>query len=149
MPASSEKQRRFFGSVMAAKKGKGGVGGEARRAAKQMSKDQIKDFLKKKGAAYEAGFLRKCAEDGIDPAQLLKESARLDHVQQVLQLLFRNAPYERSLEMAKLPLLARGSEASANAASDLKALRQVLGRSKAAPDVARLPAALQEVSRRR
>ena len=149
MPASSEKQRRFFGAVMAAKKGKGGVGGEARRAAKQMSKDQIKDFLKKKGAAYGAGFLRKCAEAGIDPAQLLKESARLDHVQQVLQLLFRNAPYERSLEMAKLPLLARGSEASANAASDLKALRQVLGRSQGTPDVARLPAALREVSRRR
>jgi len=149
MPASSEKQRRFFGAVMAAKKGKGGVGGEARRAAKQMSKDQIKDFLKKKGAAYEAGFLRKCAEDGIDPAQLLKESARLDHVQQVLQLLFRNAPYERSLEMAKLPLLARGSDAAANAASDLKALRQVLSRSQGTPDVARLPAALREVSRRR
>ena len=149
MPASSEKQCRFFGAVMAAKKGKDGVGGEARRAAKQMSKEQIKDFLKKKGAAYEAGFLRKCTEDGIDPAQLLKESARLDHVQQVLQLLFRNAPYERSLEMAKLPLLARGSEASANAASDLKALRQVLSRSQGTPDVARLPAALREVSRRR
>jgi len=72
MPASSEKQRRFFGAVMAAKKGKGGVGGKARSAAKHMSEGQIKDFLKKKGTAYGAGFLRKCAEEGIDPAQLLK-----------------------------------------------------------------------------
>lgn len=99
--------------------------------------------------AYLKGFLAKCSEAGIDPAQLVKQSARLDQVQRALQLMFRNSPNELSLATAKLPLLTRRSGAAANAASDLKVLRQVLGRSKAAPDVARLPAALQEVSRRR
>lgn len=62
---------------MAAKKGKGGVGGEARRAAGQMSKQQIKDFLKKKGEtvneqAFIQGFLAKCAEANVDPEALVK-----------------------------------------------------------------------------
>lgn len=75
MPAVSEKQRRFFGAVMAAKKGKKGVGSKAREAAKGMSKGQIKDFLKKKGEfspAYLQGFLAKCAEAGVDPEALVK-----------------------------------------------------------------------------
>ena len=38
-----------------------------------MSESKIKDFLHKKGEAYTAGFLRKCAEEGVDP-ELLKQS---------------------------------------------------------------------------
>jgi hypothetical protein len=74
MPASSEKQRRFFGAVMGAKKGKGGVGGKARKAAKGMSEDQIKDFLHKAEDPYVMGFLAKCAEEGVDAEGLLKEA---------------------------------------------------------------------------
>jgi hypothetical protein len=47
MPAKTEKQRKFFGAVMSAKKGKKGVTGAAKRAAKEMSANTIKDFLKK------------------------------------------------------------------------------------------------------
>lgn len=46
MPSKTEKQRKFFGAVMSAKKG-GKASGEAKEAAKDMSKEQIKDFLKK------------------------------------------------------------------------------------------------------
>jgi DhnA family fructose-bisphosphate aldolase class Ia len=47
MPAKTEKQRKFFGAVMSAKKGKKEVTGAAKKAAKEMSADTIKDFLKK------------------------------------------------------------------------------------------------------
>lgn len=47
MPAKSEKQKRFFGAVMGAKKGQKGVTGAAKKAAKQMSKKQIKHYLNK------------------------------------------------------------------------------------------------------
>lgn len=48
MPATSEKQKKFFGAVMGAKKGQKGVSGAAKKAAKDMSKTQIKHFLKTK-----------------------------------------------------------------------------------------------------
>lgn len=57
---------------MGAKKGKGGVGGKARDVAKHMSESTIKDFLHKADANYSAGFLRKCAEEGVDPDALSK-----------------------------------------------------------------------------
>lgn len=47
MPAKSEKQRKFFGAVMSAKRGKKGVTGAAKKASKEMSEKTIKDFLKK------------------------------------------------------------------------------------------------------
>ena len=47
MPAKSEKQRKFFGAVMGAKKGQKGVTGAAKKAAKEMPKKEIKKFLKK------------------------------------------------------------------------------------------------------
>jgi len=47
MPSTSEKQRKFFGAVMGAKKGQKNVKGAAKKAAKDMSTSQIKDFLKK------------------------------------------------------------------------------------------------------
>lgn len=47
MPAKSEKQKKFFGAVMGAKKGQKGVTGAAEKAAKEMPKKEIKKFLKK------------------------------------------------------------------------------------------------------
>lgn len=47
MPATSEKQKRFFGAVMGAKQGQKGVSGAAKKAAKGMTRKTIKDFLKK------------------------------------------------------------------------------------------------------
>lgn len=47
MPSKSEKQRKFFGAVMGAKKGKGKVTGAAKKAAKEMPEKEIKKFLKK------------------------------------------------------------------------------------------------------
>jgi hypothetical protein len=47
MPAKSEKQRRFFGAVMGAKKDQEGISGEAKEVSKEMSKKEIKKFLKK------------------------------------------------------------------------------------------------------
>lgn len=46
MPSSSEKQKKFFGVVMAAKYGQKGVSGAAKKAAKGMTKKQIKKMLK-------------------------------------------------------------------------------------------------------
>mgnify|MGYP000941689774 FL=1 len=46
MPAKSEKQRRFMGAVMSAKKGNKKVKGVAKSTSKKMSKRKIKDFLK-------------------------------------------------------------------------------------------------------
>lgn len=46
MPAKTEKQKRFFGAVMGAKKGQKGVSKEAKKVAKEMPKKEIKKFLK-------------------------------------------------------------------------------------------------------
>lgn len=48
MPAKTEKQKRFFGAVMGAKKGQKNVSGKAKKVSKQMPKKKIKDFLKTK-----------------------------------------------------------------------------------------------------
>jgi hypothetical protein len=48
MPSVSQKQKRFFGAVMSAKKGKKGVTGAAKKAAKEMPEKEIKKFLKVK-----------------------------------------------------------------------------------------------------
>ena len=53
MPAKSEKQRKFFGAVMGAKKHQKGVKGAAKKVAKDMPEKEIKKFLKKE--SYEAG----------------------------------------------------------------------------------------------
>ena len=53
MPAKSEKQRKFFGAVMGAKKHQKGVKGAEKKVAKNMPKKEIKKFLKKE--SYEAG----------------------------------------------------------------------------------------------
>jgi hypothetical protein len=47
MPSKTEKQRKFFGAVMSAKKGSGKVSKEAKKVAKEMSKEKIKHYLKK------------------------------------------------------------------------------------------------------
>ena len=46
MPSKTEKQKRFFGAVMGAKKGQKGVSGKAKKVAKEMPKKEIKKFLK-------------------------------------------------------------------------------------------------------
>ena len=48
MPAKTEKQKRFFGAVMGAKKGQKNVSGKAKKVSKQIPKKKIKDFLKTK-----------------------------------------------------------------------------------------------------
>ena len=46
MPSKTEKQKKFFGAVMGAKKGQKGVSGKAKKVAKEMPKKEIKKFLK-------------------------------------------------------------------------------------------------------
>ncbi len=53
MPAKSEKQRKFFGAVMGAKKGQKGVSGAAKVVAKEMPKKEIKKFLKKESLTFD------------------------------------------------------------------------------------------------
>ena len=47
MPAKTEKQKRYFGAVMGAKKGQKGVTGAAKKTAKELPEKEIKKFLKK------------------------------------------------------------------------------------------------------
>lgn len=49
MPSKTEKQKRFFGAVMGAKKGQKKVSGEAKKVAKEMPKKKIEEFLKTEG----------------------------------------------------------------------------------------------------
>lgn len=53
MPAKSEKQRKFFGAVMGAKKGQKGVSGTAKKVAKEMPEKEIKKFLKKESLSFD------------------------------------------------------------------------------------------------
>jgi hypothetical protein len=53
MPAKSEKQRKFFGAVMGAKKGQKDVTGAAKKAAKEMPEKEIKKFLKKESLSFD------------------------------------------------------------------------------------------------
>lgn len=48
MPAKTEKQRKFFGAVLSEKEGKGKFSKEVKKVAKEMSKEEIKKFTKKK-----------------------------------------------------------------------------------------------------
>ena len=56
MPAKSEKQKKFFGAVMGAKSGQKGVTGAAKKAAKGMSKETIKHYLKKESYNFKEFF---------------------------------------------------------------------------------------------
>lgn len=47
MPSKTNKQKKFFGAVMGAKKGSKKIKGAAKKAAKDMTTSQVKDFLKK------------------------------------------------------------------------------------------------------
>lgn len=51
MPSKTEKQRRFFGAVLSAKKGKKSSG-KAKEAASGMDIDTIKDFLRKEHVMF-------------------------------------------------------------------------------------------------
>jgi len=47
MPSKTEKQKKFFGAVMGAKKGQKNITGAAKKAAREMPEKEIKKFLKK------------------------------------------------------------------------------------------------------
>lgn len=47
MPSKTDKQRKFFGAVMGAKKGQKNVSGAAKKVAKDMPEKEIEKFLKK------------------------------------------------------------------------------------------------------
>jgi len=59
MPAKSEKQKRFFGAAMGAKKGQSNVSGEAKKVAKEMPKKEIKKFLKTEDVELEESNSKK------------------------------------------------------------------------------------------
>jgi len=52
MPSVSEKQRKFFGAVMGAKKGQTGIKKKAKKVAEEMPKKEIKKFLKVKKESF-------------------------------------------------------------------------------------------------
>lgn len=64
MPAKSEKQKKFFGAVMGAKKGQKGSSPEAKKVAKDMPKKEIKKFLKKEGEEDEQSISKQMKEKG-------------------------------------------------------------------------------------
>jgi hypothetical protein len=63
MPSKTEKQKRFFGAVMGAKKGQKKVSGEAKKVAKEMPKKKIEEFLKTKDED-EQSISKKMKKDG-------------------------------------------------------------------------------------
>lgn len=69
MPAKTEKQKKFFGAVMGAKKGQDNVSGEAKKVAKKLPKKEIKKFLKKEGEEDEQSL-------GTVPKELGKNLTR-------------------------------------------------------------------------
>lgn len=67
MPSVSEKQRKFFGAVMGAKKGQNGISKKAKEVAEEMPKKEIKKFLKKKkNAPKKAKSKKKLTTDSFD-----------------------------------------------------------------------------------
>jgi hypothetical protein len=66
MPSKTEKQKRFFGAVMGAKKGKAKVTGAAKKAAAKMPEKKIKEFLKKESFDETVNnFLEKFFREGM------------------------------------------------------------------------------------
>jgi stalled ribosome alternative rescue factor ArfA len=64
MPAKTEKQKKFFGAVMGAKKGQKNVSGEAKKVAKELPKKEIKKFLKKEGEEDEESVSKQLKKSG-------------------------------------------------------------------------------------
>lgn len=64
MPATSEKQKRFFGAVMGAKKGQKGASKKAKEVAEDMPKKEIKKFLKTEGEEDSESVFRKMKKGG-------------------------------------------------------------------------------------
>lgn len=75
MPSKTEKQRKFFGAVMSAKKG-GKASGEAKEAAKDMSKEQIKDFLKKEEVEVSFNDVVQSLLEDIETSDVLLEKKK-------------------------------------------------------------------------
>jgi hypothetical protein len=59
MPSKTEKQKKFFGVVMGAKKGQKGVSDKAKKVAKEMPKKEIKKFLKTEAEEDEQSVSKK------------------------------------------------------------------------------------------
>jgi len=64
MPSKTEKQKKFFGAVMGAKKGQEKVSGKAKKVAKDMPKKEIKKFLKKEGEEDEQSLSKQMQKSG-------------------------------------------------------------------------------------
>lgn len=64
MPSKTEKQKKFFGAVMGAKKGQKGVSGEAKKVAKKMPKKEIEKFLKTEKEEDEQSVTKKMKQGG-------------------------------------------------------------------------------------
>jgi hypothetical protein len=75
MPSKTEKQRKFFGAVMSAKKG-GKASGKAKEAAKDMSKEQIKDFLKKEEVEVSFNDVVQSLLEDIETSDVLLEKKK-------------------------------------------------------------------------
>ena len=75
MPSKTEKQRKFFGAVMSAKKG-GKASGKAKEAAKDMSKEQIKDFLKKEEVEVSFNDVVQSLLEDIEASDVLLEKKK-------------------------------------------------------------------------
>lgn len=64
MPAKTEKQKKFFGAVMGAKKGQSKTSGEAKKVAKELPKKEIKKFLKTEGEEDEQSIAKQMKKTG-------------------------------------------------------------------------------------
>lgn len=64
MPSTSQKQKRFFGAVMGAKKGQEGVTSKAKQVAKDMPKKEIKKFLKTENEEDEQSVSKQLKKTG-------------------------------------------------------------------------------------
>jgi hypothetical protein len=64
MPSKTEKQKKFFGAAMGAKKGQSNVSGAAKKVAKEMPKKEIKKFLKTEGEEDEQSVKKAMDKNG-------------------------------------------------------------------------------------
>ncbi len=98
MPAKSEKQRKFFGAVMGAKKGKKNVSGKAKETAKSMSKEGIKHFLKKEEDEEKPSKEMKSKGKITMKGPQVKERKRFAPANQVHKAKKGKGSYDRSKE---------------------------------------------------
>lgn len=101
MPATTEKQKRFFGAVMGAKKGQKGVSSKAKKVAKEMPKKKIKEFLKTEdNEEEEQSVMKKMKEGGGKAVYDFKASKQRKHFAPPTKEITpkKGAPYNRAKE---------------------------------------------------